>query len=305
MLAKCFAALGSLLLVAGVAVLAPSADQGGLPGYQPVAGWPQLPEQRKLAAVTAVATDAADRVYVFQRGKQPILVFDKEGKLVRSWGEGLVKTAHGLRVDRDNNIWITDIGHHLVTKFDPQGRTLLTLGKKDQPGEGPDQFNKPTDVAIARSGDIYVADGYGNSRVVQFSKEGKYLRQWGKKGAGPGEFHLPHAICLDGQGRVYVGDRENNRVPVFEPNGKLLAQWKESGAPYGLYLASGGRMLVADGRANSVRVLDGQGKVLGGWGEKGSGPGQFAMPHGICMDSRGVLYVAEVNGQRVQKFVPR
>ena len=192
-----------------------------------------------------------------------------------------------------------------MTKFDPQGRVLLTLGKKDQPGEGTDQFKKPTDVAIARSGDIYVADGYGNSRVVQFSKEGKYLRQWEKKGMGPGEFHLPHAICLDGQGRVYVGDRENNRGQVFEPDGKFLAQWKDSGAPYGLFLASGARMLIADGRANAVRVLDGKGKVLGRWGEKGSGLGQFAMPHGICMDSRGVIYVAEVNGQRVQKFVPR
>ncbi len=306
MLKKTIVSLASLLLVVAAAVFATSADTTeGLPRYQPAAQWLQLPDNIKLGPVAAVATDSAGRVYLFHRGKQPILAFDRDGKFLRSWGDDLVKTAHGLRVDGDDNVWITDIGTHLVIKFDPKGKVLLTLGKKDQPGEAPDQFNKPTDVAVAPNGTFYVADGYGNSRVVKFSKEGKYLKEWGKKGTGEGEFHLPHAVVLDAQGRVYVGDRENNRVQIFDPEGKYLGQWKESGAPFGLFLTPAGRMLVADGRANEVKVLDAQGKVLGRWGEKGTGSGQFSSPHWICADGQGAVYVAETGANRVQKFVAK
>jgi DNA-binding beta-propeller fold protein YncE len=267
-----------------------------------VAGWPQLPAGLELGQVSAVATDAADRVYVFHRGQRPILVFDRDGAFLRSWGDDQVKTAHGLRVDADGNVWVTDIGHHLVMKFDAEGKRLLSLGKKDQPGDGPDQFDRPTDVAVSPSGAFYVADGYGNSRVLKFSKEGKLLTQWGKKGRGDGEFRLPHAICLDGRGRVYVGDRENDRVQVFDADGRFLARFTASGAPYGLFLTGEGRLFVADGRAHWVKVLDLEGRVLGRWGEKGQGPGQFLVPHAVCVDSHGAVYVAEVDGRRVQKF---
>src|SRR5262249_3418050 len=191
--------------------------------------------------------------------------------------------------------------NHLVRKFDSAGKLLLTLGKKDEPGDSPDKFNKPTDVAVAPSGDFYVSDGYGNSRVVKFSKEGKYVKEWGKKGTGGGEFNLPPVVCLDAKGRVYVGDRENNRVQVFDGNGKFLAQYKESGAPFGLFLTAD-RMLVADGRASSVNVLDLQGKALGHFGEKGKEAGQLLLPHWVCADSKGAVYVAEVSSQRGQKF---
>src|SRR5262249_42706805 len=127
-------------------------------------------------------------------------------------------------------------------------------------------------------------------------------KEWGKKGAGEGEFNLPHVICLDSQGKVYVGDRENDRVQVFDADGKFLAQWKDSGAPYGIFLTRQDELFVADGRANAVRMLNAQGKAIGRWGEKGMGPGQFNMPHWICVDSKGAVYVAEVTGQRVQKF---
>jgi DNA-binding beta-propeller fold protein YncE len=293
------------LAVFGVAAaVAPSNDKTAIE-YRPVAGWPNLPANLKLGGVAAVATDAADRVYLFHRGKNPIVVLDKDGKYLRSWGDEHVKTAHGLRVDRENNVWITDIGHHLVMKFDADGKLLLTLGKKDQAGATRDTFNKPTDVAVAPSGTFYVSDGYGNSRVVKFAKDGKYLAEWGTKGKEPGEFNLPHAICLDAQGQVYVGDRENNRVQVFDPDGKFVAQWKESGAPYGLFLTGQGRMFVADGRGNAVRILDEQGKRLASWGEKGTAVGQFTLPHWLCVDRQGAVYVAEVSGQRVQKFVPK
>src|SRR5271166_6863410 len=150
MIKKCAILAASVLLIAAVALLAPSADADkALPKYQVVGGWPKLPEGSKLGGVTAVATDAADRVYVFHRGKQPIMVFDRDGKFLRAWGDDLVKTAHGLRIDGDGNVWTTDIGNHLVMKYNPEGKVLLTLGKKDQPGDGTDQFNKPADVAVA------------------------------------------------------------------------------------------------------------------------------------------------------------
>jgi DNA-binding beta-propeller fold protein YncE len=297
--------MAAMILAWGTATSADDKSVDGIPDYRPVPGWPTLPEEIKLGPVSAVATDAADRVYVFHRGKHPLLVFDREGKFLRSWGDDRIKTAHGLRIDHENNIWVTDIGNHQVMKFDVDGKLLLSLGKKGEPGEGPEHFDRPTDMAVAPTGEFYVADGYGNARVVKFSKEGKYVNQWGKKGKSEGEFNLPHAICLDRKGRIYVGDRENNRIQVFDADGKFLDQWRESGAPYGLFLTREGRMFVADARANWVKVLDIQGKPLGRWGEKGAGPGQFNVPHMLCVDSQGAVYVAEVAGRRVQKFVAK
>jgi DNA-binding beta-propeller fold protein YncE len=296
------------LLLIGSITPTRSADEPAkkaFPDYRPVADGLRLPANLKLGQVSAVATDKDDNVYVFHRGKQPILVFDRQGKFLRSWGDDLIKTAHGLRVDREGNVWITDMGNHLVRKFDAEGKLLMTLGKKDKPGDGPDQFNRPTDIAVTPSGEFYVSDGYGNARVVKFSKEGKYLKEWGRKGKKEGEFNIPHAICLDAQGRVHVGDRENKRIQVFDGDGKFLAQWKESGAPYGMFLTADGRMFVADGLADWIKVLDAEGKPLGRWGEKGSAAGQFRVPHAVCVDSKGAIYIAEVNGQRVQKFVAR
>jgi DNA-binding beta-propeller fold protein YncE len=298
--------IGVLLLSA---LSAPAFIAGGQPGkfpdYQPVPGWPKLPAGVKFGPVSAVATDSADRVFVFHRGKQPVMVFERDGTFVRSWGDVYIKSAHGLRIDHENNVWLTDVGYHQVFRFDPQGKLLLSLGKKGEPGPGPDHFDRPTDVAVTPAGDFYVSDGYGNSRVLKFSKDGKLLHQWGKKGTGPGEFNLPHAICLDAQGKVYVADRENNRIQVFDGDGKFLAEWKESGAPYGLFLTRDDQMFIADGVANWVKVLDQGGKSLGRWGSKGAAPGQFSMPHMLCVDSQGAVYVAEVDGQRVQKFLPK
>jgi DNA-binding beta-propeller fold protein YncE len=275
-----------------------------LPDYQVVTGWPQLPGDITFGPVSAVATDSADRVYVCHRGKHPVLIFERDGKFLRSWGDDLLKTPHGLRIDGAGNVWVTDIGNHQVLKFDANGKLLLTLGRKGEPGEAADRFDRPTDIAVTPERDFYVSDGYGNNRVAKFSKDGKFLKQWGKKGTGEGEFNLPHAICLDTKGRIYVGDRENNRIQLFDADGKFLEQWKEGGAPFGLFLA-GGRLFVADGRANWVKVLDLNGKSLGRFGEKGTGAGQFELPHMLCVDGHGAVYVAEVNGKRIQKFVPK
>ena len=308
MLARAMVLL-TLLSSAGSLVLTASFAEGpspkSVPTYKVVAGWPEPSGPIKLGQVSAVATDASDRVFVFHRGEPPVVVFDRDGKYLRSWGEGLVKKAHGLRIDREQNVWTTDVGHHLVRKFNHEGTLLMTLGRQGVPGTGPDRFNQPTDVAVTPSGEFLVSDGYGNSRVVRFSKDGRYLGEWGTKGRGEGQFNLPHAIVLDPDGRIYVGDRENDRVQVFDPEGKFLAQWKEGGAPYGLFLTADRRLLVADGRANRVTVLDRNGKALQHWGEPGAGPGQFAMPHAVCVDSHGDVYVAEINGRRLQKFTAK
>ena len=297
--------LFSVSAMVAAALLARSGNPtDGPPDFRPVADWLQLPAGFQFGPVTGVATDAADNVYIFHRGKKPLAVFDKAGKFLRSWGDDLIKTAHAVRIDPAGNVWLTDIGTHLVLKFDPQGKLLLTLGKKNQPGDTPETFNKPADVAFAPGGEFYVADGYGNSRVVKFAKDGKYLKEWGKKGKGDGEFNLPHAICLDATGRVYVGDRENNRVQIFDADGKYLTQWRDSGAPFGLFL-HGDQMYVADGRAHAVHVLDRDGKRVGSWGMRGMNAGQFTLPHWICRDGQGAWYVAEVDGKRVQKFTAR
>jgi DNA-binding beta-propeller fold protein YncE len=230
------------------------------------------------------------------------VVFDRAGKFLRSWGDGLVKKAHGLRIDGEDNVWITDIGDHLVRKFDREGHLLLTLGRQGEPGAGRDRFNQPTDVAITPGGEFYVADGYGNSRVVKFARNGRFLQEWGAKGSGEGQFNLPHAIVLGPQGQLYVGDRENNRIQIFDANGTFRDQWTEGGAPFGLFLVPDGRLFVADGRANRVTVLDRTGKALSRFGDAGTGPGAFSLPHALCIDPFGDVYVAEVNGQRVQKF---
>lgn len=270
--------------------------------YRPAGAWPRLPDDFEFGPVTGVATDSEDNVVVFHRGKKPIAVFDKDGKFLRAWGDDLIKTAHGVRIDDKDNIWVTDIGTHLVLKFDKAGKLLMTLGQKNKPGATPDTFNKPTDVAVTPAGDFYVSDGYGNARVVKFSSDGKYLKEWGKKGKGEGEFNLPHAIFLDAKGRVYVGDRENNRVQVFDGDGKFLAQWRDTGAPFGLFRHKDD-VYVADGRGNTINQLSLDGKLLGRWGMKGGAAGEFNLPHWVCVDSRGAVYVAEVNGKRVQKFV--
>jgi DNA-binding beta-propeller fold protein YncE len=304
---KKFALFASCLaLLCGVSLAARSAKGGDkVPEYVPVPGWLQLPKGFKFDLVTAVATDKDDNLFIFHRGSRPVAIFDKNGKFLRSWGRDEVETAHGLRIDHEGNVWTTDLDRHQVIKHDPNGKVLLTLGKAYNSGTTPATFDSPADVAIAPNGDIYVADGYGNSRVVKFNKEGKYLKEWGKPGKGPGEFDLVHAIVLDAKGRVYVGDRENDRIQVFDADGKFLEQWRGIGAPFGLFLQGGQRLLVADGRGDLVRLLDLSGKVLGRFGQKGKGPGQFLLAHGICADSRGVVYVTEADGDRVQKFVPK
>lgn len=263
--------------------------------------FPQLPEKIKLAAVSGVAVDAHGDLLVFHRGTPPILIFDKSGKFLRSI-DGEFKSAHGLRIDAGGNIWTTDNANHTVTRFSADGKVTLRLGEKDVPGEDESHFNKPADIAFADNGDFFIADGYGNSRVVKFDRNGKFLLAWGKKGKREGEFDLPHAVRLDSKGNVYVGDRENDRVQVFDQNGKFIRSFGGF-APFGLFITPDDTLFVADGRAHQVMKMTLEGKVLETIGKLGPEPGHFFLPHGITVDKDGSIYVTEINGKRVQKFI--
>lgn len=267
---------------------------------KPAGVFPVLPADYPLGRCSAVATNSKGEIYLFHRGKHPILCVTPEGKLLRSWGDDLIGTAHGLRVDQQDNVWITDIGRHRVLKFDPQGKLLLALGT-GKPGTGPDEFNQPTDLAFGPDGEVFISDGYGNSRVQKFAADGHFLKSWGVRGTLPGEFHLPHSLLFDVKGRLLVGDRENNRIQVFDREGQFLEQWNGF-APYGLALGAEGQIFVADARANQILRVDATGKVVQRWGRKGTAFGEFDLPHMLAFDAGGNLYVAEVAGMRFQKF---
>lgn len=269
--------------------------------FEPAAISIELPEGLALGPCSAVDFDSKGRMYLFHRGPQPILCFDSNGKFVRSWGDKLIGQAHGLRVAPDETIWVTDIGNHMVFQFSPEGKLLLALGQAGKPGDSQDQFNKPTDIAFGPQGEFYISDGYGNSRVMKFAANGKFLGQWGTPGKGPGEFNLPHSILVDAKGRVLVGDRENDRVQIFDLEGNLREIWTGF-APYGMEFDSRGNLFVADGRANKVLQLNASGKVENSWGKTGKEPGEYNLPHMLAVDAAGNLFVTEIGGKRLQKL---
>ena len=228
------------------------------------------------------------------------MVFDRHGNFLRAWGQGLFKTTHFLRVDRAGHVWVTDRGDMQAFRFTAEGKLLMTLGKKGVTGDNTSQdtFNGMADLAVAKNGDIFVADGEGpNTRVVKFAANGKFIKWWGGKGTGPGQFDVPHSIAIDGHGLVYVADRANNRIQIFDQKGKFLKQWSHFGTPWGLFIR-GSRIYVVDGTDNNCLLIADlkDGKVL----EKIAG---LSNPTAVAVDSGGAIYVAEVNGARVKKFV--
>ncbi|MEZ5385550.1 MAG: peptidyl-alpha-hydroxyglycine alpha-amidating lyase family protein [Prosthecobacter sp.] len=298
------------------------------PHHEVVPDWPVLPEGHVLGLCAGVGVDAQNRVFIFHRsGRKWSNPFPKEaiaeptvsvidgatGTLLNSWGENRFIMPHGLTVDYEGNLWLTDVGLHQVFKCTPEGKVLLTLGERRKPGDDHAHFNLPTDVAILRDGTFYVSDGYRNSRVVKFSPKGKYEFEWGAKGTGEGEFNLPHGIAIDVQGRVIVCDRENERLQVFGAKGLFLHAWKSTqiGKPYGIETGPNGHLFVIDGGSPSLKPelrgkaleLDSDGNVLDIFGSFGTGPGQFQLGHDIAVGPDGAVYVTEGTGARVQKFV--
>ncbi|MFC7689469.1 peptidyl-alpha-hydroxyglycine alpha-amidating lyase family protein [Paeniroseomonas aquatica] len=209
--------------------------------YEPVPGWGRLPEGWQLRDVGAVAVDSQDRVYVFNRGEYPMVVFDRDGKFLTSWGEGLFARAHGLHMGPDDTLWCTDDGDHTVRRCTLDGRVLMTLGVPGRPSPymGGMPFNRCTHTALSPEGDIYVSDGYGNAQVHKYSSNGKYLFSWGGSGTEPGQFNLPHNIAYDADGWVYVADRESHRVQIFNGDGRYETQWNNLHRPCSIFLGKG------------------------------------------------------------------
>jgi DNA-binding beta-propeller fold protein YncE len=282
--------------------------------YRPVDGWGRLPDGWSYVEATSVGVDAKDNVYVFNRGEHPVIVFDRDGKFLRSWGEGVFRRPHGITIGPDGTLWLTDDLHQTIRQFTSEGKLLLTLGTPDKASSlhGGEPFNRPTHVALCpRNGDIYVSDGYGNSRVHKFDPKGRLLFSWGEPGTDPGCFNIPHNIATDAEGRVYVADRENHRVQIFDEKGRYLTQLNNLFRPCGLFAdrRDGGRLYVGElpahlavsaevpnlGARVSIVTLEGErvGRIGGRF--MGEQPGEFIAPHGCVVDSRGDLYVAEVS----------
>ena len=307
----------AVFILIGGATLPPLLSDHHAPSYQVVHDWPQLPDGFVLGEVAGVGVDSHNHVFVFHRGSRPILCLDgASGKIVASWGDGMFGSAHGLDVDPQDNVWVTDTVNHQITKFSHDGELLMTLGAKGVPGLDGNHFNKPTDIVVASSGEFYVSDGYGNSRVAKFSAEGKFLLDWGEKGDEPGRFDTPHGIAVDDQGRVYIADRANSRIQIFDGDGNFLKQWQSSelGRPWGLEIGADGHLYVADGGdlhhtppgRNRVLKLDLKGNILEKWGSFGKYNGQLYWAHDVAVAPDGGVYVVDVSfGMRVQKFVPR
>ncbi|HEY2872103.1 MAG TPA: peptidyl-alpha-hydroxyglycine alpha-amidating lyase family protein [Reyranella sp.] len=291
--------------------------------YRPLLNWGELPPEIELGDVAAVAVDRKDRVFLFNRGSHPMIILDRDGRFLDSWGQGLFSNPHGLHIGPDDALYCTDDGDHTVRKCTMEGRVLLTIGtpKSPAPFMSGHAFCRCCHTALSPEGNIYVADGYGNARIHVFSPDGKPLFGWGEPGTGPGEFNLPHNICCDDDGWIYVADRENHRLQVFDRRGRYETQITNLHRASALAIVGrtcpiclvgeiGPYMSVNRRTPNlgpRISVMTHDGKLLARLGvtpAAGQGPGQFYSPHGIAIDSRGDLYVGEVSSRAWPSLFP-
>ncbi|HET7340505.1 MAG TPA: peptidyl-alpha-hydroxyglycine alpha-amidating lyase family protein [Methylomirabilota bacterium] len=281
--------------------------------YEVASDWAKLPPGHEFNAdVAAVGVDAQDRVYCFNRGAHPMVVLDRDGNFLRSWGEGVFRRPHGVHMAPDDTLWLTDDGDHTVRHCTLDGKLLLTLGVPGKPAAylGGQPFHRCTHTALSPRGELYVSDGYGNARVHKYAPDGRLLRSWGEPGTDPGQFNIPHNIACDAEGWVYVADRENHRVQVFDGDGRFQTQWINMHRPSGLFRdPRDGRFYVGEiggGVAVNldmpnigprVSIYGARGELLARLGQRPAGlePGQFISPHGLAVDSRGDIYVGEVS----------
>lgn len=297
--------------------------------YELVNNWPQLPAGFRLGDVTGVGVDTAQNVFIFHRAnrewlsvssipnkpiaEKTILELDKTtGKIINSWGAGIFIMPHGLTIDKNNNVWVTDVGSHQIFKFTHEGVLLMKLGEAGVPSNDTAHFNMPTGIAVTNDGSFYVSDGYGNSRVIKFSASGKYLFEFGKKGNEPGEFDIPHSIDLDKKGNVYVADRENDRVQVFDTNGKFLKQLANESFGYIYSVAvdtMNNKILATDYLSNIFRtkgsdviVFDTAGNIENRFGKSGLYDGPVCRYHDLAVDKEGNIYVGDILENHIQKF---
>lgn len=260
--------------------------------------WPALPVGETFQGVSGVAVDSKDRVYVFQRQGPPVLVFDRSGELLFSWPrlDGVPADAHHIHVGPDDSVYLVDRDAHQILKYSSDGQQLASMGTRDQAAlQAP--FNHPADICVAPSGDLFVADGYGNSSVHRFSADGSYMASFGSPGSGPGEFLVPHSIRVSNDGRIYVADRENNRVQVFTDDGEFLDQWTDFKCPMGVHIDANQTVYVTD-QVPRISILNLDGVLLA----RGR---TFEYAHQVYTDSRGDIYGVDTTNQRVQKLVRR
>ncbi len=272
--------------------------------YEAISDWAKLPPGWSLGWIPGVAVDSQDRVYVYSRSDHPMMVFDRDGNFLSSWGDDVLENAHGIFIDSDDNIYCTEWSSHCVHKFNPDWKLQWTLGTPGVPRPPGVPFNRPTDLAVAPDGCLFVSDGYGNSKVHKYSAEGVLLYSWGEPGTGPGQFNLVHSVWVDSDYQVYICDRENNRIQIFDGDGRYLREWTGFLQPDKLWFDESETIFMAEIR-HRVTILDRQGEILAQWGEAGDQPNQFrTYPHGIWGDSRGDIYVSEVaSDAQLKKFV--
>ena len=293
-------------------------------------GWLKMPEGRKIGATFGLSIDRDGKsLWAFDRcasadfcagtNLNPIFKFDTGGKVVANFGAGMFASPHGLYADRDGNVWATDFRDkegkgHTVTKFSPDGKVLMTLGKAGVKGDGQDTFNAPSNVLVAPNGDIFVADGHGgdtNARIVKFTKEGKFIKAWGKKGTGEGEFDTPHMLAMDSAGRLFVADRVNNRIQIFDQEGKFIDQWKQFGRPSGIYINKNDIVYVSDSQSDAkVNPGFGQG-IRVGTAKDGKVVAyipetkELGALEGVAADDTGNIYAGYTNTMNLRRFVKK
>ncbi len=282
--------------------------------YELIPGWAGVADGWSFVDIGGIAVDHEDNVYVLSRSDHPVLVFDRNGAILRHWGEGFFGRAHGVRLAPDGTVFCTDDGAHFVAKFTPDGEILMTLGQRGVASDtgyyhtwdvfqststiahaGP-PFNRPTGVAITASGDLFVSDGYGNSRIHHFDAAGNLLHSWGEPGGRPGQFRLPHDVALDSRGRLLVADRENSRIQLFDQSGSLLEVWHDVIRPTGIGIDKDGLVYVSE-LSLRVSIFSADGALLARIANASPNRDEalFLAPHTVAVDSHGDLYVGEVS----------
>ena len=273
--------------------------------YEVVPSWPKMPKYWSFGQASDVAVNSRDEVHIFSRGAHPLTIWDTDGILVSSWGEGTTSgNGHGIYIAPNDNVWLVDANYHIASEHTPDGRLLRTLGKKLSPSPTyvGRPFNMPTGLALAANGEIFVSDGYGSRRVHKFSPDGELLLSWGKPGEGPGEFALLHNIWVDENSRVFICDRENDRIQIFDDQGNFLQQWTDLQMPGDIWMRDKKVYVVEQGGGCAVGIWTLDGDLITRWrGSEGPGKGTLDSGHGICVDIQGSIYVTELSGL-VRKF---
>jgi DNA-binding beta-propeller fold protein YncE len=319
---------------AALALLGLTSCSRDLPNpYRTIAGLIQAPEGRVLGSISMVDVAPDGTLWIAERcgandclengDVDPILHVGADGQWLGAFGSNLFAWPHGIYVDADGNVWVTDArggddrGHQVI-KFSPDGRELFRLGASARAGDGPTHFNGPTDVVVAANGNVFVSDGHepvSNNRIVKFASDGTYIKEWGGTGSEPGQFLVPHALALDAQGRLFVADRDNNRIQIFDQDGNLLDAWTQFGRPSGLHISADDTLYVSDNQSNDERHAGWPRGIYVGSAKDGSVSAFIPDPefdpkraqetgaHGLAADAAGAIYGAEVYSQSVKKYV--